>query len=64
MRAVASRHGLELVLLTTPTTAPERATAIARATQGFVYLVSVAGKIVLPASSVVNCCQAIQLSSK
>ncbi|KAK9809415.1 hypothetical protein WJX73_003733 [Symbiochloris irregularis] len=43
VRDIASSHGLELVLLTTPTTPQDRATAIAQATQGFLYLVSVAG---------------------
>jgi tryptophan synthase alpha chain len=43
IRAVAARHGIELVLLTTPTTAPARASKIAELSQGFVYLVSVAG---------------------
>ena len=43
VREVARMHDLELVLLTTPTTALKRATAIAQATQGFLYLVSVAG---------------------
>jgi tryptophan synthase alpha subunit len=43
IRAACVAAGLELVLLTTPTTAPARAAAIAAATQGFVYLVSVAG---------------------
>ena len=47
VREVASAHGLELVLLTTPTTPRERATAIARATQGFLYLVAVIGMIML-----------------
>ncbi|KFM29262.1 Tryptophan synthase alpha chain [Auxenochlorella protothecoides] len=40
---VAAAHGLELVLLTTPTTPPERMQAIARRSSGFVYLVSITG---------------------
>lgn len=44
VRDVASKYGLELVLLSTPTTRPERAEAIAKVTQGFLYLVSVAGE--------------------
>ena len=43
IRAAAGAAGLELVLLTTPTTPLERAKRIAAATQGFLYLVSVAG---------------------
>lgn len=43
IRRVASSHGLELVLLTTPTTPGERMKKIADASQGFVYLVSVTG---------------------
>lgn len=43
IRAAAGGAGLELVLLTTPTTPLERAKRIAAASQGFVYLVSVAG---------------------
>jgi tryptophan synthase alpha chain len=40
---IASKHGIELVLLSTPTTPVERAKKIAQATKGFVYLVSVTG---------------------
>ena len=40
---IASKHGIELVLLSTPTTPVERAKKIAMATKGFVYLVSVTG---------------------
>lgn len=40
---VASRHGLELVMLTTPTTPRPRMHAIAERSKGFVYLVSVTG---------------------
>ena len=43
VRDIASKYGIELVLLSTPTTRPERAEAIAKVTQGFLYLVSVAG---------------------
>ncbi|EFN57960.1 hypothetical protein CHLNCDRAFT_48138 [Chlorella variabilis] len=43
IRAVASQHGLELVLLTTPTTPQPRMRAIAESSQGFVYLVSLTG---------------------
>lgn len=43
IREAASSAGLELVLLTTPTTPRERMQAIAKASQGFVYLVSVTG---------------------
>jgi len=43
IRQVAGAAGLELVLLATPTTPPARMAAIAAASQGFVYLVSVAG---------------------
>ncbi|GBG65207.1 hypothetical protein CBR_g49999 [Chara braunii] len=40
---LTSLYGLELVLLVTPTTPLERMRAIAAASQGFVYLVSVTG---------------------
>lgn len=43
IRAAAQAAGLELVLLVTPTTPAARMEAISRASQGFVYLVSVAG---------------------
>lgn len=43
IRATAEVHGLELVLLTTPTTPKARMDAIAQKSQGFVYLVSVTG---------------------
>ena len=43
IRAAAQAAGLELVLLVTPTTPAARMGAISRASQGFVYLVSVAG---------------------
>lgn len=48
VREVASAAGLELVLLTTPTTPLERMEAIAKVSQGFVYLVSVTGTLLLP----------------
>ncbi|KAF3336973.1 Tryptophan synthase alpha chain [Carex littledalei] len=43
LRSEASRHGIELVLLTTPTTPTERMKAIAEASEGFIYLVSSVG---------------------
>ncbi|CAI5980545.1 unnamed protein product [Closterium sp. NIES-65] len=43
LREVATANGLELVLLTTPTTPTERMGAIADVTQGFLYLVSLTG---------------------
>lgn len=43
IREVASSHGLELVLLTTPTTPAARMERIAANSQGFVYLVSLTG---------------------
>ena len=42
-RALCEQHGLELVLLATPTTSSARMERIAAATHGFVYLVSVTG---------------------
>ena len=42
-RALCAKHGLELVLLATPTTSSGRMEKIATATNGFVYLVSVTG---------------------
>jgi tryptophan synthase alpha chain len=39
LRELTTQNGMELVLLTTPTTPLERAKAIAEATQGFLYLV-------------------------
>ena len=45
IREAAGHAGLELVLLTTPTTSRKRMQAIAQASQGFVYLVSVTGKL-------------------
>ena len=43
MRRIASAAGLELVMLVTPTTPEARMRAVAAVSQGFVYLVSVAG---------------------
>ena len=43
IRVATSAHGLELVLLTTPTTPQERMKKIAESSQGFVYLVSLTG---------------------
>ncbi|GAX74789.1 hypothetical protein CEUSTIGMA_g2236.t1 [Chlamydomonas eustigma] len=43
VRDVCDKHGIELVLLATPTTPSGRMEAIAKASQGFVYLVSVTG---------------------
>jgi tryptophan synthase alpha chain len=39
----AKRVGIELILLVAPTSPPERITAIAQQSQGFIYLVSVTG---------------------
>jgi len=43
IRAACVKAGIELVLLTTPTTPKSRMAEIAKASQGFVYLVSVTG---------------------
>lgn len=43
VRAACEKAGIELVLLATPTTPQARMRAIAQASQGFVYLVSVTG---------------------
>ena len=43
IREEAAKAGLELILLTTPTTPRDRVVQIAKASQGFVYLVSVTG---------------------
>lgn len=43
IRELTTKHGLELVLLTTPTTPASRMHDIASATQGFLYLVSLTG---------------------
>ncbi|KAJ3687620.1 hypothetical protein LUZ61_016784 [Rhynchospora tenuis] len=43
LRSEAARHGIELVLLTTPTTPTERMKAIVEASEGFIYLVSSVG---------------------
>lgn len=43
IREATSKAGIELVLLTTPTTPTPRMEAIANASEGFIYLVSVTG---------------------
>ncbi|KAI5080763.1 hypothetical protein GOP47_0003946 [Adiantum capillus-veneris] len=43
LRRLSALYGLELVLLTTPTTTKERMLEISQASQGFVYLVSLTG---------------------
>ncbi|GLI67981.1 hypothetical protein VaNZ11_012187, partial [Volvox africanus] len=43
VRTACEAAGIELVLLATPTTPPGRMSAIAQASQGFVYLVSLTG---------------------
>uniref|UniRef100_A0A0E0KK67 Uncharacterized protein n=1 Tax=Oryza punctata TaxID=4537 RepID=A0A0E0KK67_ORYPU len=43
LRNEAVMHGIELVLLTTPTTPTERMKEIAKASEGFIYLVSSVG---------------------
>mmetsp|Transcript_24463 Transcript_24463/g.61615 ORF Transcript_24463/g.61615 Transcript_24463/m.61615 type:complete len:277 (+) Transcript_24463:2-832(+) len=43
IKAIARSHGLELILLATPTTPVSRMLKIAEASSGFVYLVSVTG---------------------
>ncbi|KAL6880104.1 hypothetical protein ACP4OV_011669 [Aristida adscensionis] len=43
LRTEASKHNLELVLLTTPTTPTERMEKITKASEGFIYLVSTVG---------------------
>lgn len=43
LRTEAKKHGIELVLLTTPTTPTDRMKAIVDAAEGFVYLVSSVG---------------------
>ncbi len=43
IRAACEKVGIELVLLTTPTTPKSRMAEIAKLSQGFVYLVSVTG---------------------
>lgn len=52
LRELTTQNGMELVLLTTPTTPLERAKAIAEATQGFLYLV---GRPCLLAHTVQSC---------
>lgn len=43
LRTEAAKHGIELVLLTTPTTPKERMKDIVEASEGFIYLVSSIG---------------------
>ena len=43
LSAIASQHGLDLVLLVAPTTPTDRMARIAAASRGFTYLVSVTG---------------------
>lgn len=43
LRAILSRHDIDLVFLIAPTTTPERAQLIGRASSGFVYYVSLKG---------------------
>ncbi|CAN1131816.1 Tryptophan synthase alpha chain [Linum perenne] len=43
LRTEAVKHGIELVLLTTPTTPTERMKSIVEASEGFIYLVSSIG---------------------
>jgi len=43
LRAAASRRGLATVFLAAPTSPPERLRAVARASEGFIYYVSVTG---------------------
>ncbi|KAF3336971.1 tryptophan synthase alpha chain-like protein [Carex littledalei] len=43
LKGEAARHGIELVQLTTPTTPTKRMKAIADASEGFLYLVSLVG---------------------
>ena len=43
LSAIASSHGLDLVLLVAPTTPPDRMARIHQASRGFTYLVSVTG---------------------
>ncbi|TVU41898.1 hypothetical protein EJB05_15457 [Eragrostis curvula] len=43
LRSEAAKNNLELVLLTTPTTPTERMEKIAKASEGFIYLVSTVG---------------------
>ena len=42
LEATAAR-GIDLILLVAPTSSPQRIEAIARSSQGFIYLVSVTG---------------------
>ncbi len=43
LRVLAARQGIDTVFLAAPTSPPERLRAIARASEGFIYYVSVAG---------------------
>ena len=43
LRAVAQRHGIDVILLAAPSTSPARLREIASRTSGFLYLVSVYG---------------------
>ncbi|XP_074570732.1 tryptophan synthase alpha chain-like [Curcuma longa] len=43
LRKEAIKHNIELVLLSTPTTPPERMKKIAQASEGFIYLVATVG---------------------
>lgn len=43
LREAAAKYGLEIILLTTPTTPVERMKLIAEASEGFLYLVSLTG---------------------
>lgn len=43
IREACEKQGVELMLLTTPTTPPDRMREIAKYSQGFVYLVSLTG---------------------
>lgn len=62
VRQVATAAGLELVLLTTPTTPLERMEAIAKVSQGFVYLVSVTGTPPQPVASL--CLLSVAMASQ
>ena len=43
LSAICAKNGVDLVLLSTPTTPEARMTKIAEASNGFIYLVSVTG---------------------
>ena len=59
IRHVAASHGLELVLLTTPTTPQARMQRIAQASEGFVYLVSLTGARRHMLCALVFCCACV-----